>query len=62
MEESSARGPAGAISGRVVHFVAKDVIFRSRLLRIFPEGISHDDAPPAQLKTGAARIAVGMLE
>lgn len=86
--------------GRVVHFAAKDVLFRSRLLGwllhrmgavpimrrkdhagglsnegaferlyavlgqgramgIFPEGLSHDAAHLARLKTGAARIAFG---
>lgn len=90
--------------GRVVHFAAKDVLFRSRLLRplleamgavpvqrredhatgplsnqmafeslfamlgagrtigIFPEGLSHDGSQLARFKTGAARIALGMLE
>src|SRR5262245_52063831 len=90
-------------SGRIVHFAAKDTLFRSRLLRvflgalgavpirrrmdhgktdvdnteafdalfgilakgraigIFPEGISHDQAQLARLKTGAARIAFGVL-
>ncbi|MCB9569972.1 MAG: 1-acyl-sn-glycerol-3-phosphate acyltransferase [Myxococcales bacterium] len=88
--------------GRVVHFAAKDVLFRSRALRvfldalgavpiarrsdhgegavdnagafealfrvmaegramgIFPEGLSHDEAQIQRLKTGAARIALGM--
>ena len=90
-----------AFSGRIVHFAAKDVLFKSRLLRffldglgavpvsrkadhgdvggkndqafdamhrvlgqgkavgIFPEGLSHDEAQLARLKTGAARIALG---
>jgi 1-acyl-sn-glycerol-3-phosphate acyltransferase len=90
--------------GRIVHFAAKDVLFRSRLLRpiltglgavpiarrsdhpegpldnqqafdrlfevlargramgIFPEGLSHDAAQLARLKTGAARIALGVAE
>lgn len=88
--------------GRITHFAAKDVLFRSRLLRpflkiagavpvrrrmdhggaavsnaemfdvmyevlaagratgIFPEGISHDRSQLAPLKTGAARIALGV--
>ncbi len=88
--------------GRIVHFAAKDVLFRSRALRgflaalgavpiarrsdhgegpvdnagtfealfgvmaagramgIFPEGLSHDEAQVQRLKTGAARIALGM--
>ncbi len=90
---------------RIVHFAAKDVLFKSRPLRvilhamgavpiarrmdhgggaavdnqdafeglfrvlgegramgIFPEGISHDEAQLARLKTGAARIALGAFE
>lgn len=98
--------PALIISfgGRVVHFAAKDVLFKSPFLRffldalgavpirrrkdhggqsidnsdaftrlydvlaaggamgIFPEGISHDEAQLARLKTGAARIAFGAME
>jgi len=92
-----------ATSGRIVHFAAKDTLFRSRLLRIFlgalgavpirrrmdhgksdvdnsdafdalfgilakgraigifPEGISHEQAQLARLKTGAARIAYGVM-
>jgi glycerol-3-phosphate O-acyltransferase / dihydroxyacetone phosphate acyltransferase len=86
--------------GRVVHFAAKDTLFKRRLLRrvlrglgavplqrrddhgqhvtndaaftamfdtlgeggaigIFPEGLSHDAAQLARLKTGAARLALG---
>lgn len=90
--------------GRIVHFAAKDVLFRSRLLRpilrrlgavpiarrsdhpdgtldnqgafealfkvlsdgramgIFPEGLSHDASQLARLKTGAARIALGVAD
>lgn len=93
-----------ARGGRIVHFAAKDVLFKSRLLRffldrlgavpvarkadhgdgkldnadafdrmyavlaagravgIFPEGLSHDAAQLARLKTGAARIALGAVE
>jgi 1-acyl-sn-glycerol-3-phosphate acyltransferase len=88
---------------RVVHFAAKDVLFKSRALRvvldamgavpiarrsdhggavdnqdafeglfrvlgegramgIFPEGLSHDEAQLARLKTGAARVALGAFE
>ena len=92
-----------ATSGRIVHFAAKDTLFRSRFLRfflgalgavpirrrmdhgktdvdnteafdalfailgkgraigIFPEGISHEQAQLARLKTGAARIAYGVM-
>jgi glycerol-3-phosphate O-acyltransferase/dihydroxyacetone phosphate acyltransferase len=93
-----------ATSGRIVHFAAKDTLFRSRFLRvflralgavpirrrmdhgeeqkvdnseafdalfgvltagrcigIFPEGISHDHAQLSRLKTGAARVAYGVM-
>ncbi len=90
--------------GRVVHFAAKDILFKTaparavlrglgavpiarkmdhqggavdnqeafdalftvlgegRAMGIFPEGISHDEAQLARLKTGAARIALGAFE
>lgn len=93
-----------ATSRRVVHFAAKDVLFRNRVTRalftalgsvpirrrsdhggtsvdnssafealydvlakgraigIFPEGISHDQSQLARLKTGAARIALGVKQ
>ncbi len=93
-----------ATSRRVVHFAAKDVLFRNAVTRalftalgsvpirrrsdhvgesvdntsafdalfevlargraigIFPEGISHDQSQLARLKTGAARIALGVKE
>lgn len=35
------------------------VLGEGRAIGIFPEGISHDDAQLARLKTGAARIALG---
>jgi 1-acyl-sn-glycerol-3-phosphate acyltransferase len=91
-----------AFCGRIVHFAAKDVLFRNRLLRmvlrglgavpiarrvdhpegplsnesafealfgvlgegramgIFPEGLSHEASELGRLKTGAARVALGV--
>ena len=91
--------------GRICHFAAKDVLFKTRVMRallgglgavpiarrsdhatdgpldnqgafdrlgqvlvegramgIFPEGISHDSSQLARLKTGAARIALGVVK
>lgn len=93
-----------AYCGRIVHFAAKDVLFKNPIMRplmrvagavpvmrrkdhvgksvdntamfdtmygvlaagratgIFPEGISHDRSQLAPLKTGAARMAMGLKQ
>lgn len=38
------------------------VLERGGAVGIFPEGLSHDESQLAKLKTGAARIAVGLAE
>ena len=39
-----------------------EVLAEGRAMGIFPEGISHDQSQLARLKTGAARIALGVKE
>jgi 1-acyl-sn-glycerol-3-phosphate acyltransferase len=39
-----------------------DILAQGRTMGIFPEGISHDEAQLQRLKTGAARIVLGMAE
>ena len=39
-----------------------DVLAQGRAMGIFPEGVSHDQSQLARLKTGAARIALGVKQ
>lgn len=38
------------------------VLAQGKAIGIFPEGISHDEAQLAEMKTGAARIALGLAD
>lgn len=39
-----------------------EILGQGRAMGIFPEGLSHDEAQLAKLKTGAARIALGLAD
>src|SRR5262245_23090675 len=38
------------------------ILAEGRAMGIFPEGLSHDEAQLSRLKTGAARIALGVVD
>ena len=54
-------GGAGAVDNSAAFEALYGVLRGGRAIGIFPEGISHDRAQLARLKTGAARIALGVL-
>lgn len=56
-EETMGRSPAEANAEMFAH--ARQILQRGGGIAIFPEGTSHDDPHLRELKTGAARIALG---
>jgi glycerol-3-phosphate O-acyltransferase/dihydroxyacetone phosphate acyltransferase len=56
-EESAGRSPAEMNAKTFAH--AREILKRGCGIAIFPEGTSHDDPQLRELKTGAARIALG---
>lgn len=56
-EESAGRSPAEMNAEMFAH--AREILQHGGGIAIFPEGTSHDDPQLRELKTGAARIALG---
>jgi 1-acyl-sn-glycerol-3-phosphate acyltransferase len=56
-QDASENGGGG--SNRETFEHARDVLRRGGAIAIFPEGTTHDDSRLRELKTGAARIALG---
>jgi 1-acyl-sn-glycerol-3-phosphate acyltransferase len=54
------QGEAGALDNDAAFAALEDVLLEGRAIGIFPEGLSHLDSQLAPLKTGAARIALGV--
>ena len=50
----------GAVSNDKAFEAMHEVLVEGRSMGIFPEGLSHDESQLARLKTGAARIAMGL--
>ena len=51
---------AAAHVGPQVHARAREALSRGGVIALFPEGASHDEPKLLALKTGAARIALGV--
>lgn len=64
VDQDGATGPANDAPARVDNSVAFDALFdvlaSGRCVGIFPEGLSHHESQLARLRTGAARIALGV--
>jgi glycerol-3-phosphate O-acyltransferase/dihydroxyacetone phosphate acyltransferase len=53
-------GEGGGLDNEAAFAALHDVLLAGRAVGIFPEGLSHLDSQLAPLKTGAARIALGV--